>query len=427
MPAQSALSRAAQGLGVPETRYDADFLIALGCHLGDDLLRQRGELALRALGSSSEWSDGDIQTLATSDCPEHHPERRSRWLLEKQRPDGSWHVPSGAPLSQLLSLAALNVRSANHPSASLRTSALLERHGGRITDAFSAAMVLGTGLVDSSLAEHLHSILDAAIEQGEDGRVTVTGPLGVRPDGKPATEVDVLAAAALVLPDLAAPIRATLAGALSREEGWGDGLTGLLVLRALAAAPPVHEATTVHLQDADGTEIAHLTVPDGAAALSLDLAEPLTSLRLVVDGPVSPELSWRFTSTRWRTAPPPPPPGLSGDLTRRGALAVGEPVEIEVTATIDPELSGAILHHDLPAGVVWVSGSATLAGAPVAARTSGGRLTIPLPVDDSGMVTVRYRVVPTVAGELSDGGVTIEAGEERLWLGSGPRWRVAAR
>ncbi|MFT5679746.1 MAG: hypothetical protein ACI8RZ_000651 [Myxococcota bacterium] len=181
----------------------------------------------------------------------------------------------------------------------------------------------------------------------------------------------------------------------------------------------------MHLQDADGTELARLTIPDGAAALSLDLAQPSESVRIVVDGPVSPELSWRLESTRWQTTPPPPPPGLSGDLTATGTLVRGESVEIAVTVTVDPELSEATLHHDLPAGVIWVPGSTSFAGEPVSASTNGGRLTIPLPTDDGGTATVRYRVVPTVSGDLSDGGVTLQAADQQLWLGTGPRWRVA--
>ncbi len=419
LPARAALARAAEIIGPPADAFDAAFMVALGCHLGDDTLRRRGELALRDADERSI----DLTALATRDCPEPS-ERQADWLLEQQRPDGSWWVPPGATLSQLLSLAALNVRTAESPRVSLRTAALLERHGGRIADPFSAAMVLDTGIIDERLDEHLRGILDGAIARGDDGLLHVTGPLGVRPDGKPATEIDVLAVAACVLPDLAAPIRATLAAALSEADGWGDGLTGLLVLRALREAPPLHAATTAHLRDADDRELGSTSVADGAALLSVDLPTPTAAVRLVVDGPTPPELSWRLESTAWRATPPPPPPGLSGEMIRGDDLIVGVPVELAVTLTRDPALSGAVLHHDLPAGVVPVVGSVTLDGAPLQGFASGGRLSIPLP-DDATAATVRYRVVPTLSGDLSDGGVTLQAGDQRLWLGQGPRWRVA--
>ncbi|MBX2799334.1 MAG: hypothetical protein KTR31_16785 [Myxococcales bacterium] len=389
---------------------------ALACVLEDDALRRSASIAIPV-----DHDLESLQVLATLSgirCSTH----ASPWLRDRsheahQLADGSWTVPSGAPLSHLLSLAAIRTVAASSQAVSLQSASLFERHGDRVTDPFSAGLVLWAGLRDEGLEERLREQVRSGARIEPDGTVRVLGE-GTRPDGRRATDVDVLAAAALGMPPAeAATYRAALAGRLDPATGWGDAMSSLLAMTAMAGAPPVHSATSLHLAGPDGVQ--------GSVMVGQETSVPLPGdarvYTLAADGPAS-DVAWQLVVERWHRRDS-ESPRLEATIRRPRYLALGTPGLVEVWVSAPRDVSVDV-HHALPAGVDLVPGTATVDGEPVDARTVDGGVTLSLRPGRPQTVRVRYEVRATLAGTVHDGGVRVGDAEEQIWRGAADAWRV---
>lgn len=419
-PIRETLDVAREAASPPRDRDEALYAWALGCLLEDAPLRRTAELVIRQeTPRDAEPSEALSEMLAERLCDTPSPSPAQPWWTT-QREDGSWQVPAGAPLSQLVSTTALHTVRLDDPVTALRSSAFVERHGGRVTDPFSAAALLWTGLADAHLASLLHAAVRAAIVIEEDGSVSVR-PSGTRPDGRPATAVDVLAMASLVMPPAeAATYRAALAGRLSPAAGWGDGFSGLLALTALAAAPEAHPETTLSLSGPGG--------PLGEARVGADLVvavpEGSHAYTLLADGPAA-DVAWQLTLEQWHTEDT-QAPALDATVSTPARLERGArgTVSVRVTAATDAPI---VVSHALPAGVQLVPGTAKATGADVSIRSRAGGLTVSVPAQRPETLTVTYDVQATLAGTVHGGGVNVRSGEQEIWRAAGRRWEIGGR
>jgi len=402
---------AGSGRSPPSTALAALSAWARACHLEDAPARRAAEMVYRAQTAGVAFNafedDELLFALAHALCPAQAP----LWAplvpaVHRQQVDGSWRLEHGADLSQLMGVAALHTALIDAPHVSLNTSVLFERHGGRVDDAFAAGLMLWSTVPEGALAEHLRERLDAAV-RWEAGEVRQVHPEGTRADGRPATEMDVLAAVVLGSPpERQPPLRQALASRWSASRHT-DAWTDLLVLTALATAPRTELSGEVRLLQGD-VVLSEATFEGGRANASVALGTgPLSLDATGLQG----DAVWRLDVDRW-TDVPLLSPSLAVQLDGETNVQQGVPVDWTARVQGPPGATVTLTHH-LPAGVLAVD-----TGQPMLERT--------LTLDDGGRGQVDYRLRATLSGRLHDGGVQVETGVLSTWTGLDRAWVVGA-
>ncbi|MCB9779244.1 MAG: hypothetical protein H6742_11825 [Alphaproteobacteria bacterium] len=339
-------------------------------------------------------------------------------LRRLQAADGSWAVPDGAPLQQLLATTALCALALDEAPARVRAGAVFERHapnalGRQRDDPFTAGLALAAGIPQgrtrARLRDDLLQGLSAAVADP-------TGLAGLRrPDGSALTLAD--AALAATLADAGSDRSAAVFDAWTPTRGFGDGLRTLLVLRTLERlAPPDARPDSpdtvgyaepgrprvVSLRAGDGPGVELRQDPSGAAdSVTLDLPLDGGLPALVVEAEDPAPVRWHLVVEHWRPwQVRPHSAGLAVQLDAPD-LAVGR--KSALTLTVDGPGSEVVqVSLELPAGVRLLPDE--VEGA-VVEHSDDHSLRLRLPTSRTARREVRLPVVPTLAGELWRGAV----------------------
>lgn len=376
-------------------------------------------------------------------------------LAAEQRPDGTFGGASGwtaqrllvatADASAAVRAGAIRGKAGEQRAArvSLRAGAAFERLAGQIQDPCTAAAVLVSGAAPERLAAKLREQVREAVIQREDGARALPAPDGaLRADGRPFTETECTALAALALKGDAetpwvADLGAALLGAYAPGWGWGDGRTNQLSLRAVLALfqEPIPESVRIELRmdgrpvlegrlDGDRRkEVVVLEAPAGDAGGEHTWTVTAT--------PAVPGLGYQLALRSWGPWPEETEEGGSRiELLVPDDLAVGAASELLVRA-LAPAGSPLAARLPLPAGLqVDDAALAALAAEGRIERwdAEDGLLTLELPALQSGQIAeLRLRVIPTLSGTLQSGAATLAlAGPGGAVLDTQPplAWRV---
>jgi hypothetical protein len=436
-------------LGVLRDALDSARLSSTGDRIFAFALATRGGAALEALGAQPDAealralrlqaNQGLVRGVTTGDIHQQLDlaaglaqsagdpvaERIYTWArdeaLQAQLPDGTWAVPSGSSVQQLLALTARAADVLGDERARVTASGAFERNAAFLlneetTDAYTAALVLNSGACPPELEADLRALVEGALKRGEDGLWTVTLPEGVvRYDRAPVSEAERLAAAARALEgsDRARDLLASLVARYSPASGFGDaraGLAALSAFEALAAAPPAGALEVSLTMDGEelGRKALNPTALDETATLIVPVPVGSHAFEVVSDG-AWPGLAWHLELESW--AP------WGGGVSRSGlevqvetgALSAGREVPVTVTASAPRDAWVEIL-QELPAGVV-----VDAASLPDGARSADGLVTARVKAGADGLATLRYTATPTFAGALWSGATEVSVGRDSAW------------
>ena len=350
-------------------------------------------------------------------------------VVSAQSPDGSYAAAwSGgtASLPRALVTSALAARwSRDHsPRVSQRAAGFVARNAGYVQDPYTASVLLASGLVQGPQAERLLELVVEAVEVLPDGtRVLRPDAEAQRIDGRAPATVECTAWALLALDqhegqqDLISDLAAALLGSYRSGRGFGDGLTGLVALEALATVfdAPLPETVQVRLS-VDGQELMtrDMTLAGNFDPLVAQAPAPAMAgphSYHIEASPAVPGLAFTLTQTAylpWEGDPD--AEGFSLKVSAGGPSAVGETLPCRLQAAV-PGDEPFELVLELPAGVEVEQRSLQALvdqGSVLAFDVSEGRLALSAPALSSGAVfDATVELVPTLAGSLQWGGASL--------------------
>jgi len=359
-------------------------------------------------------------------------------VADAQRPDGTFEGGEGWTLQRLLVTTAQGVQMVRANTvdeaakqqaarATVRAEGAFERNLDRIADGYTAAAVLASGAVPSSLRSKLQAVVRKAITAQPNGaRVLVPGAHVQRPDGQAPSTAEATALAALALADdPQAPWRADLGAALlgsyDPATGWGDGQTNLVALRAVMALfkDPLPSSVAVALLE-DGEPVARGELSGArlgqVATLVADVADASGSHTWTVQAtPAVPGLGFALALTGYVPyRPEPMSHGLELAIAEKLNAHVGQPVEVAITAAA-PAHTPVRIRQALPAGVTADTRSldALVAEGTLSAyHAEPGAVVLEVPARDTAApIHASYEVIPTLAGTLHAAASSIEAAQ----------------
>ncbi len=350
-------------------------------------------------------------------------------VVSAQSPDGSfasaWTGGSASlPRALVTSAMAAHWSRDHSPRVSQRAVGFAARNAGYVKDPYTASVLLAAGLVQGAQADRLLALVIEAVELQPDGtRVLRPGAEAQRIDGHSPATVECTAWALLALArhegqqETVSDLAAALLGSYRPGRGFGDGLTGLVALEALAAVfdEPLPETVQVRLS-VDGQELMTRAMtlagnfdPLVAGAPAPALAGP-HSYRIEAT-PAVPGLAFTLTQTAylpWEGDPD--AEGFSLKVSAGGPSAVGETLPCRLQAAV-PGGEPFQLSLELPAGVEVEQRSLQALvsqGSILAFDASEGRLELSAPALASGAVfDATVELVPTLAGSLQWGGASL--------------------
>lgn len=348
-------------------------------------------------------------------------ERAHRFLVDKQKADGTFGGGNGWTLQRVLVATAEAVRASGDAKVKLRAQGAFERNLGRITDPYTAAAILATGAVSGPVADKLVELVTKAVVTGDDGAKYIDPPAQtVRTDGTAPNRAECTALAVLALQGKGpvADLGATLLGTYALDSGWGDGRANLIAMKAvleLFKAPlPDHIAITLQM---DGKPIAEGTLEKDRIreVLSLDAAAPglAGSHTFTVKAePAVPGLGFSLSLQSYVPWPKEQGAGLELQVATKGNASVGKPYDLALVAVAP---AGQPIHIvlALPAGVQSDQPSlqALVDGGTVSRfEAADGKIELfANPLEPGQTFAAKLRVVPTLAGKLHSPPSTIEA------------------
>ncbi len=368
-------------------------------------------------------------------------ERAVAYLVQNQRPDGTFSGATGWTLQRVLMATADGTRaaSANLSTATARQRAqgvqakaatAFARHFEQVTDAYTAAAILSSGALRSGeLADKYRKRVLDGIKATEDGAKYLDVPTTtsvVRADGSVPSRVEATALAVLALdgaPGANAPLAdlgTTLLGGYTPVYGWGDGTTNLACMRAilkLFQAPlPASIKITLAMDGKpiasgqfDRTQLKDVLVLTGAAgglagshqwSITAEPAVAGLGFSLALDAWVP----WEKQTTNR---------GLELQLPPKLTGTVGKMIEVPITA-IAPSGRPIHIRHALPAGVQADRPSLdALVSSGLLSRfeVADGKVELYVnPLQPGQVFTAKYKVIPTLAGTLHAAASLIETG-----------------
>ncbi len=409
---------------------------AVGVELDPEVLRRLRILAwqrvVRATRAPSAADAADL-LLGMHDLHGHElAEQRVRILeatLQKgQRADGSWSRNSRSSLQQVIVETALAARvlpdDASGPR--LRAQGALERLLPEVKDAYTAAVVLASGLVPDDDAPALRKLVEEALVE-RDGQTTLPVPdgvvnaWGVRPSSS-----EMLAVGALALEGEA---RGDLVAALmqrwSATYGFGAGRADPLALEAVVEALPTHDGEVSIALSLDGRRVQASIDPSqpGVPAVLTAAAGGAEKLTLTAT-PEVPGLT--FVATRRSWVPWGADQGLRGvDVTvDLGRPAVGEEGTITLSVAA-PKGVAVTLEQGLPAGASVDLLALTSLDTVRSAETKPDRVRFTTrPLGAGEVLEIPIRVTPAFSGSFGTVPLKVEA-EGKETLVEPARWQVS--
>ncbi|MCB9758945.1 MAG: hypothetical protein H6739_03825 [Alphaproteobacteria bacterium] len=418
-------------------------LTALGAEVDDpDALRATRLRAQQGLVRATRAPSTDTAAMVLYGLKGGQPDavaerlaaRLHRQLLDAQLPDGSWPVPPGTLLQQLIANTAFMAWLLDDPAATVRASAVVERYADRLIDpdtgdAYTAALVLRAGLGTAETKALLREQIEAALAADGVGDARVALPSGVRGilGGTPSS-AEVEATVAQVLEGApAAELAASVIARYQPGRGFGDGLAGLAALDALAklGERQLPESLDVVLR-VDGEEVERHTLRGAALAETAVLTAPAPlagshRYEVTSDG-AWPGLAWHLdldTWVPWDAGAG--PEGLEVEVAH-GVFRKGQPVDVTLTVA-GPDDEALVVSHSLPAG--FTLDERSVQGA-IVKQADDDVLTVEIASGHGGMTQVRFQAVPTLSGALSTGPATVALSRKPDLVATAPpqRWTV---
>ena len=287
--------------------------------------------------------------------------RLVRTVVSGQRADGTWARQNSARLQRVIVQTAYAARALpdSEEGARLRATGALERYAKEVKDPYTAAMVLATGLLESSQSSQLEEVLLAGIEEGQEGehRLVALAPETENPWGYRPTQSEYLAWVTLALLhkedlDWRGDLVAELMERYDATWGFRAGAADSVALEAVARAlPGVDEPVSVVLT-LNGQEVAQATVdpaqPKVPAVLVARPAGANPEIGLRTEKPVA-GMAYVMTLNSWVP--------WTGDETLSGVdVEVDvEPLQVGRDSTITFQLAApagvsVIVEQGIPAG-----------------------------------------------------------------------------
>jgi hypothetical protein len=348
-------------------------------------------------------------------------------VVGNQRGDGTFAFQDRAPLPQILVQTSLATRAlpTSETAARLKAQGALERFARDVTDPYTAAAILASGVVTGAQRDRLLTLVTDALVDADGGGKDVVVPdgarnaRGVRPS---ASEVRAMTALALTEADHAAirgDLVARLMASYDADRGFGAGAADVLALDAvLAALPTVASPVTVSF------------AVDGAAAISATL-DPTSPMRPAF---LSARPSGGAGTATLTVSPA--TPGLAFVATRRSYVPwtgaerlAGVDVEVEmprwsvgsdatmVLSLAAPSGTSVTLEQPLPAGAIVDEAALAGIGGVVASDVTTDRVRVTTrPFSAGEVLQIPITLRPAFAGSFSTGPVWVEAGGERVAL-----------
>lgn len=331
-----------------------------------------------------------------------------RRVVADQKDDGTWSSQSRSTLQRVLvetATSAMVVRDAV-PSAWIKAQGAVERQLPNIDDAYTAAVLLGTGVLEGAAAEGPRKLLVDAIQHDEQGVPSVVVPEGVVDAwGEPPSATAMLAWTVLALgeaPETAddrGKLAAELIASWSRSRGFGAGRADPIALLAVVRAVPGASGPTQVTLVSKGRTVATGQIDPRQPGVPLVLSSEDPEAVVKLDPPVS---GLAYAATRRGYAPWPeqaPIPGVEWAWQESGTpLKVGEANTVELRLA-GPRGVQFVVEQGIPAGMAVDAGNLTsqVAWAEVLEDRVRFRTN---PLGDAG-ATVSLIVTPSFAGRFS--------------------------
>ncbi|MCB9692252.1 MAG: hypothetical protein H6736_10605 [Alphaproteobacteria bacterium] len=353
--------------------------------------------------------------------------QRVRRIVDAQKDDGTWSSASRSTLQRVLvetAMAAM-VLPGSERGPRLKAEGAVERQIPLIEDAYTAAVLLGSGVLHGEAAQPARTRLREAIGHDADGVPSITVPDGVVDAwGDRPSHAEMLAWTVLALADdpEATEDRGKLATALmaswSRSRGFGAGRADPVAMLAVVDAIPGASAATKVTLVKGGQVVSVGTVDPAQPGVPLLLETTGADATVRLDPPVD---GLAYTATRRGWVPweePAPIPGFEWTWTDADPLVVGQPAAVGVQLAA-PRGIAVTMELGIPAGMTVDAGA--LASQPLVAWSEvlEDRVrfrTRPMPGTGGG--TVELQVTPGFAGRFGSVPVQLDvAGQARVLPG----------
>ena len=329
-----------------------------------------------------------------------------------QRGDGSWARKRTGRLSEVLVQTAYAARALPESAAGsrLRAAGALERFGRDVDDPYTAAVMLGSGLLTGDRKEQLRAlVIEGAVPRANGAYTVVVPSTALNPWGHRPTQAEMLAWTLLALEGTEVPWRgdlvAELMGGWNARYGFGAGAADVLALEAVMAGLPGVSTPVEVILTVGGVERARAVVdpaqPKVPAILLASTDGRARDIALRAE-PSVPGLAFVATLDSWVP--------WTGTETMEGvdvevtlsSLAVGRQATLTVALSA-PSSERITLVHGLPAGVVV--DEAALAGLSSMldsheVSTDRVRLTT-RPFAAGEVMTLELKVQPSFAGQFT--------------------------
>lgn len=435
----AALNDAAYGYAL--AGYGRDIALRLGQEVDEAALRKARILAYQRLVRHTRSPDlvqavvalAAARTQPDDELAQALAERLADQVLYGQSPDGSFAAAwsggsSSLPRALVLSSLAARWTDGARARVSQRSAGFVARNVGYVKDPYTAAVVLAAGLAEGPQAERLVELVVEAVSVQPDGtRVVKPGAASQRVDGRAPGTVETTAWALLAMArqdgqdELVSDLAAALLGSYRPGRGFGDGLTGLATLEALALVfdEPLPETVQVRLS-VDGKEVLEQDMNLAGNYAPLVAKAPAPALagphRYELEAvPAVPGLAFTLTQTAylpWKGDPGSEGFGLKVSIL--GTPTVGETLPCRLQAAV-PGGEAFVVELELPAGVEVERASLQALqeqGSITAFDTRDGWLEFHGPALSSGAVfDATVELVPTLGGELGWGGAALALAE----------------
>ena len=342
--------------------------------------------------------------------------RLVRTVVQGQRADGTYSRDARSTAQRVVVETALAGMSLpqTEQGARLRAAGAIERLLPQIDDAYTASVVLSSGLMGSSVESQLRAIVEDGLVE-VDGRYTLPVPRdvrnawGLRPS---MAEMRAMGALALSGHDARGDLVASLMQGWSARTGFGAGSADPLALRAIAEAlPGTTEDVTVRLT-VDGREVGSTTLdPTQPKVPGTLVASPrggAGELTLTAE-PEVPGLAFVATRRSWVPwSGSDRVPGVDAEVSAAG-LSVGQKGSVRLTLAA-PKGAKLVVEQGLPAGaaVDEVSLGAQVGGQLTGAEVTSDRVTLTTRAFHAGeIMELVVPVTPAFAGRFTTVPLTV--------------------
>jgi hypothetical protein len=362
--------------------------------------------------------------------------RLVRVVLDGQRGDGTWARQDRATLQAVLVQTAWAARALpkEEEGPRLRAGGAIERYAPQVDDAYTAAVLLASGVIRAGAAEKMRAIVLEGVDVASDGRRSVRVPAGVlNPWGYRPSRTEMLAWTALALADRTEldwrfDLVAELMASYDATWGFGAGVADSLALDAIAVGLPALQEPVSVVLTVNGEERARAALdpkqPRVPAILAASIVGDEADIRLEAVPPV-PGLAFVSTLDSWVAwTGTELLPGVEVEVAL-SPLRAGATGSLQLVLSA-PSNASVVVEQGIPAGCTVDEVSLMASGQLTAATVLDDRIRLTTrPFQAGEVMTLIVPVQPAYAGTFSTGPLSLKQGADRVDLAP-LEWRVSA-